>query len=82
MRVFLLRDKCLSYPRLPESICHGLRKSVAEGLWEENGQGPSNCKEDKISMDMMMLWFGDYDKKYPVYSKRKDQRERDNTKQL
>ena len=50
---------------------------MAESLWEEDGQGPSNCKDEKITMDVMMLWFGDYDNKDSVTSKRKDQREGD-----
>ena len=75
-----MRDRCLSSPRLPESISHGLRKPVAESLWEKDGQGPSNCKDDKITMDIMMLWFGDYDNKDTVNRKRKNHREGDNNK--
>ena len=54
---------------------------MAESLREEDGQGPSNCKDDKITMDVMMLRFGDYDNKYPVTrTSNKDQREGDNNK--
>ena len=31
-------------------------------------------------MDIMKVWFGDYDNKYPVNSKRKDQRKGENNK--
>ena len=54
---------------------------MAESLWEEDGQGPSNCKDDKIVMDIMVLWFGDYyEKDLVLTSKRKDRREGDNNK--
>ena len=53
---------------------------MAKSFWEEDGQGPSNCKDDKITMDIMMLWFGDYDNKDPVTGKRKDRREGGNNK--
>ena len=54
---------------------------MAECLWEEDGQGPSNCKDDKIVMDIMVLWFGDYyNKDLVLTSKRKDRREGDNNK--